>query len=311
MDEAFDPGPLRPEPEAPGAPSPTGDEAGARDAPDTVRARLVARFDAWLQAVLAEEEPPTGVAAELLQELEDGPPAEDQEEEEEQERGDRFALWAAMTSLTQEVKLQGRAFSRLSDSVAPIADVAPVLAQNLAAHREALDLARGIAHEALAARGERDTEVARAAERRAQAGLLEALLDARDRLARGLELARTHAAELRKPRGLRRLLGGGRTTRHLRDVTAALERGYALALERLAETLDRLGVHAIECLGRPFDPTTMTAAGVEENPQVADGTVLEIYRTGYARDGETLRPAQVRVARSPAAHNKEPDDERP
>jgi len=276
-------------------------------ATDALRAQLLERFDAWLRRTLAEEEPPDGLPAELLRELEgeSGPQAE------AQERNDWFALWSAMTALTQEVKLQGRAFSRLNDSLALIAQMRPALGDALAAHQEALGAARDIAEQALAARAERDAELARQAERRASRGLLDALLDARDRLGRGLDLARAHAAELGKPRGWRAAFGLGRgaAARHLREVTRALEEGYRLTLQRIDETLDRLGVHAMECAGALFDPNLMTAAGVEDNPLVPDGTVLEVYRIGYAWNGEALRPAHVKVARSTRPAMEGPNDE--
>jgi molecular chaperone GrpE len=286
----------RPEPPAdPGSQRPPEDDPGT----DALRARLLQRFDAWLSRVLAEEEPPAGLPAELLRELEEAPGPPPQPDSEE--RNDWFALWAAMTALTQEVKLQGRAFSRLHDSLAPLVQMRSLLGDNLAAHQEALRLARDIAEQALAARSEREDELARQAERRASRGLLDVLIDTRDRLARGLDLARAHAAELRTTRGWRAFFGLGRaTTKRLLEVTLALEQGYHLTLQRIEAALDRLGVQAIDCIGAPFDPNFMTAADVEENPDVPDGTVLEIYRNGYAWNGETLRPAQVKVARRPS-----------
>lgn len=275
---------------------------------DAVRASLVERFDAWLRGVLAEETPPAGLPAELLRELEEHPASPSQPESER--RNDWFAVWSAMTALTQEVKLQGRAFSRLNDSLAPVGQVPSLLGDNLAAHQEALRLARDIAEQALADRSDREDERARQAERRASRGLLDVLVDARDRLARGLDLARAHAAELGKHRGWRAFFRLGRaTTQHLTEVSQALEQGYDLALQRIQSTLDRLGVQAIDCLGEPFDPNVMIAADVEENPDVPDGTVLEVYRTGYAWNGETLRPAEVKVARPGRPTQEGYDDE--
>ena len=269
----------------------------ARPDSDALRASLAARFDAWLRGVLADERPPEGLPAELLRELDALPSTATRPEAEE--ASDRAALWAAMTALTQEVKLQGRAFGRLQDSLAPLTQMQPLLGDNLAAHEEALRLVRGVAEQAFAARAQRDAELASQAERRATRALLDVLLDARDRLARGLGLARAHVAEFDKVRGWRAFLGLGRAaTRHLHEVTLALEEGYRLTLQRIEEALGRLGVHAIDCLGAPFDPHLMTAADIEDRPGVPDGTVLEVYRNGYAWNGETLRPAQVKVARA-------------
>jgi molecular chaperone GrpE len=42
----------------------------------------------------------------------------------------------------------------------------------------------------------------------------------------------------------------------------------------------------------------MNAVDIEETRDVPDGTVLEVYRTGYLIDSEVLQPAQVKVARA-------------
>ncbi len=65
------------------------------------------------------------------------------------------------------------------------------------------------------------------------------------------------------------------------------------------ESLQQLGVAEIQCVDSPFDPRTMNAADIEETGDVSDGTVLQIYRAGYMIDNEVLRPAQVKVARTP------------
>jgi molecular chaperone GrpE (heat shock protein) len=44
----------------------------------------------------------------------------------------------------------------------------------------------------------------------------------------------------------------------------------------------------------------MNAIDKEESATVAEGTVLEVYRSGYEWNGEIFRPAQVKVACAPA-----------
>jgi molecular chaperone GrpE len=58
-------------------------------------------------------------------------------------------------------------------------------------------------------------------------------------------------------------------------------------------------VAEIPCQGKPFDPNLMTAVDMEEREDILDGTVVEVFRTGYTLNHETLRPAQVKVARAP------------
>jgi len=58
--------------------------------------------------------------------------------------GDLYAVQAALTALTQEVKLQGRSFKQLGEAVGPVAEMAPALASliedvRLQARREVLD----------------------------------------------------------------------------------------------------------------------------------------------------------------------------
>jgi molecular chaperone GrpE len=72
------------------------------------RGDLLQRFEAWLDAALAREDPPAGIPAELLR--------ADLAETTDVAK-DRQALWSAVTALTQEVKLQGRTFKQLSDTL--------------------------------------------------------------------------------------------------------------------------------------------------------------------------------------------------
>jgi molecular chaperone GrpE (heat shock protein) len=43
----------------------------------------------------------------------------------------------------------------------------------------------------------------------------------------------------------------------------------------------------------------MNAVDIAETGDVPDGTVLEVYRTGYMIDTDVLQHAQVKVARAP------------
>jgi molecular chaperone GrpE len=72
-------------------------------------------------------------------------------------------------------------------------------------------------------------------------------------------------------------------------------------MERLTDALAQFDVREIACQGQPFDPKAMHAVDVEETDQQAEGTVLEVYRAGFAWKGEVHRPAQVKVARRPTA----------
>lgn len=78
----------------------------------------------------------------------------------------------------------------------------------------------------------------------------------------------------------------------------ALIRGYELGIERLDQTLEEFNAREIRCEGEIFDPRRMNAIDSEESPGAPEGTVLEVYRSGYEWNGEVFRPAQVKVSRA-------------
>jgi len=271
-----------------------GDEG---DAASDLREQILRRFEAWLDEALADEDAPSGIAAEILSEL------RGDEAPETERRRDLYSMWSAITALTQEVKLQGRTFKDLSETLGPQADLASGVKSALQAHEEALSEARRIAEKACASREERDRQIIPEAERRARREMLDVVLDVRDRLTRGLETVHAYAEEARRTLSTswwRRLLGGRkRRIRHALEGAAALEKGYMLSLERLDEALGRFGVREVRCEGRPFDPRLMKAVDIEETRDTPEGTVLEVYRTGYEWNGEVFRPAEIKAARAP------------
>jgi molecular chaperone GrpE len=96
-----------------------------------------------------------------------------------------------------------------------------------------------------------------------------------------------------------RLLARHKALREAFESVNAVEEGCALSLDRLDEVLGQFGVRKIVCQGEPFNPGSMCAVDVEETEEAAEGTVVEVYRTGYEWKGEVYRPAQVKVARKP------------
>jgi len=216
------------------------------------RSEVLRRFEEWLDSALADEPPPQGIPMEILT---------GETNHLEASRTDLYSMWAAMTALTQEVKLQGRAFKQMSDTLV------------------------------------RDTE------RRSRKEILDALLEIRERLLRGLQSAR--AAHPDK-NGLRPALWDrifpARCQERIRksvEAVDAMEAGYRLGLQHLDDLLERFQVRPIHCQGELFDPKQMNAVDVEETPDFREGTVLSVYRTGYEWNGEVYRPAEVRVSRWP------------
>ena len=245
------------------------------------REELLRRFEQWLDVALAAEEPPRGVDAEILAAL-----AGDSEGRAQTAPAATYSLWAAMTTLTQEVKLQGRSFKELNDTL------------GAQASRMA----------------ERERELPREIERRCRKEVLGVLIDLRDRLGRGLESVRASEVEIAKvaarqgwrARVLARFGGPNDDAADAMPATlAALKKGYELGLERLDQTLDEFNAREIPCEGQAFDPRRMNAIDRQESSAVPEGTVIGGYRSGYEWNGEVFRPAQVKVSRVPAGKENE------
>jgi molecular chaperone GrpE len=239
------------------------------------REEILRRFENWLDGALAGEDPPRGIETEILAAMTadgNGPPSP---------APTAYSVWAAMTALTQEVRLQGRSFKDLNETLGAQA--------SRMAERE---------HDLV----ERETE------RRCRKEVLGVFIDLRDRLHRGLESVRASEAEMPKPapRGWRARIfapppvedGAGATL-------AALKKGYQLGLERVDQTLEEFNAREIPCAGQAFDPRRMNAVDRQESSAVPEGTVIEVYRSGYEWNGELFRTAQVKVSCAPAGRENE------
>jgi hypothetical protein len=75
------------------------------------RSDIVRRFEQCLDAALTEEDP-RGIPPGILDACGNA----------DSSATDQYAMWAAMTALTQEVKLQGRAFKQMSETLAADAE---------------------------------------------------------------------------------------------------------------------------------------------------------------------------------------------
>lgn len=77
----------------------------------------------------------------------------------------------------------------------------------------------------------------------------------------------------------------------------ALIDGIELTERDLLKTLDRHGVKRLDPLGQKFDPNFHQAMFELPNPDVANGTVVQVVQSGYAIGERVLRPALVGVAK--------------
>lgn len=77
--------------------------------------------------------------------------------------------------------------------------------------------------------------------------------------------------------------------------------GVRALLEQLEASLARHGVTRLGAAGEPFDPERHEVVAVRDTDELPDRTVVEVARSGFALGDRVLRPAQVVVARGPAA----------
>jgi molecular chaperone GrpE (heat shock protein) len=238
------------------------------------RAAILRRFEDLVDSALAAEAPPSGIDAEILDAVMSGGASE-----EESAHGDSYAVWSAITALTQEVRLEGRAFQELT--------------RTLAGQTER------VAEELRAVYAERERSVQRETERRCRKEALSALIDLRDRLGRGLASMQASRRAAPEKTGWWQRLFAKPATESTSGPLSALVRGYELGLERLDQTLAEYNAREIRCEGEIFDPRRMNAIESEISDSVPAGTVLEVYLSGWEWNGEIFRPAQVKVSRGP------------
>jgi molecular chaperone GrpE len=83
------------------------------------------------------------------------------------------------------------------------------------------------------------------------------------------------------------------------DADGPLGDGLRAVRDQIEATLERQHVERIGEVGEPFDPDRHEAVDVRPSTEVPDRSVVEVVRSGYARDGRVLRPALVAVSQRP------------
>ncbi len=94
----------------------------------------------------------------------------------------------------------------------------------------------------------------------------------------------------------------GRVVESLLPVLDACEAAFAHGVEgvepiwsKLLGELQRLGLEAMDCLGKPFDPHEHEAVMHHPAEAGCEPVVAEVMRTGYRWKGKVLRAAMVAV----------------
>ena len=263
-------------------------EAPQSDA-GAVRRQLMEQFEHWVDRMLAGEPPPEGLPHEILAEVESaaGRPAPPEDE------ADLYSLFSALTTLSGEIRLQGRAFKQLTDAIAPLSALPLGIEQLRDLQQESADRIDQLV-EQLQPSDEESAESSLPASRE----MLGVLMDLYDRMNRGRRMLESAAKNLQASarRGWRRWLRRS-TTSDAAHALAGLLESYVLTMTRLEDALAEWGVERIGLPGESFDPERMTAIDVAPANGMAEGSVLDVYRTGYAVRGTVLATARVKVAR--------------
>ena len=76
----------------------------------------------------------------------------------------------------------------------------------------------------------------------------------------------------------------------------AYKQGVELTLRQFTDILVKFGVSEIEAIEKPFDPQWMDAVLHEENEQLGENTVSQVFTKGYRMGERVLRHAVVKVA---------------
>jgi molecular chaperone GrpE len=254
---------------------------------DDLRARLVGQFEQWLDAMLADESAPP-VAEEWIAEA----LAETSDADPESAGTDLYSLFAALTGLTGEIRLQGRAFKQLTDSIAPLGD--------LPASLDSLEAAQHAAGDQLEQLAEQLKPASSGTALPPSKEVLGVLFDLLERLERGLATFEAGIAAIKAnpPRGLfARMSGATRRYNQMLATIEAVHEGQRLTFSRLEAANQQWGIQRVGRKGDMFDPATMTAFEVDTGSSLPDGTIVEVLRSGYMFHGQLLAGSQVKVAK--------------
>lgn len=76
-------------------------------------------------------------------------------------------------------------------------------------------------------------------------------------------------------------------------------RGFEMILSQFKDVLSGHGVTSFNSVGAAFDPHLHEAVEIEETDKVPEGQVLQEFVKGYKSAQRMLRPARVKVAKTP------------
>jgi molecular chaperone GrpE (heat shock protein) len=184
---------------------------------------------------------------------------------------DLFRLMSEFTALRQEIRIQNREQSKTLSTLTGFLDAYQETSDRFQKTSEMFkDRSRSLAG--------LEENIRNACEKRT----ILPFLEVRDALVRGYEacvrVSRTKSLFRPPPKGIDGIL-----------------EGYEMALRRIDRALSLSHVKPVEALGKVFDSKTMKAVDKRVADEAEKGLVVEEILTGFMRDTEVLRTAEVIV----------------
>jgi molecular chaperone GrpE len=184
------------------------------------------------------------------------------------EQPDLSVLFSEMAGLKSEVKAESRYFKATLDTLSGALDTIQadnkILVEQLATHSDDLESVRS----------------------ETQRTVLLDMVDIYDRLSVGF-------AVLQNYNPVSSLFSHSKK-QDIRFIDAFKE-GQSMTLKRVEQLLQRYHINAIDCIGKPLDPHTMSAVEISHNPKLDNGIVVEELRKGFLFEENVLRLAEVKV----------------
>lgn len=78
----------------------------------------------------------------------------------------------------------------------------------------------------------------------------------------------------------------------------SVSKGFQIIIENYKKLLKEEGLEKMDCEGQKFDPYKHEALMVEENKEIPQNTITEVFEDGYLMDGQVMKPAKVKVSKT-------------
>ena len=72
--------------------------------------------------------------------------------------------------------------------------------------------------------------------------------------------------------------------------------GVAMTLRAFTETMEKMGIIALGAVGESFDPELHNAVMHEENEELPESVITDVFQKGYKMGDKVIRYAMVKVA---------------